>query len=244
MQSILYKYLQTININQNNQINKDVKNLIDNQEVKRLKSFIQISDSNSLSSKDMIITQKRDKVVKFDYKVGKINEISTFRECIKPGIKVLFSVKIDIDKLSLIELKDENAINFRKFILNLDFEEILKYSNEFTNDFITRQKDAVNKIPSDKLNYIITHNNTLPNGILGGGVGYFSKSLLPAVIDNENKLLKVIREDLNKEFRMKDKSKHITDDPMSPRTIKLAKYNKKDYCMGFCFMKVVEENVA
>ena len=53
-------------------------------------SGLRISDSRPLNTKDLILCQKIDKGID-----GKDQMLPTFRECLKPGIKICFDMTID-----------------------------------------------------------------------------------------------------------------------------------------------------
>ena len=168
---------------------------------------ISISDSEPLSSDSMIICKKKDLLYN-----GSINEIKTvLRECVKPGTTIKCKLTIDrsIDGLTLDDVR--NAIrHFYAF-----------YQKTYIPCFINRPA-----------------NFSMPEGndylILGGGAGFFSKT----VLYNLNKY--EVAKNFAKNYFVKKLSKmeHIEKSPIIPYTLNCTHYSNRLMHFGICGIEV------
>lgn len=127
---------------------------INERDYEDIMKYLLISDSKPISVEDFIIVQKIDKNVK-----GRESSISTFRECIKPGTKIKFQMKIkDEFKMNIEDIK--SAIE--KFYNDIDYY--------FLQEFGIEEREGA---------FIY----------LGGGTGFVSKTSTYSVLgDNEESI--------------------------------------------------------
>lgn len=167
---------------------------------------ISISDSEPLSSDSMILCKKKDLLYN-----GSINEINVLRECVRPDTTIRCKLTIDrsIDGLTLDDVR--NAIrHFYAF-----------YQKTYIPCFINRPA-----------------NFSMPEGndylILGGGAGFFSKT----VLYNLNKY--EVAKNFAKNYFVKKLSKmeHIEKSPIIPYTLNCTQYSNRLMHFGICGIEV------
>ena len=168
-----------------------------------------ISDSKPLSLDDLVLCQKIDKDPD-----GHEEKINVVRECIKPGTTVEFDMTIDSSLFSSVKggsVYDGKTL--RKFISS--------YANDYYNQ-VTRYFDQGEY-----------ENNAV---FLGGGAGYFSKTVSYRLFD-ENSALDFVKKYLHNTFKTHN---HLKDDQISPRMQKWTMYDGKYYEMGKCRIEIIE----
>jgi CRISPR-associated protein Csm5 len=175
-----------------------------NDAVNNIMRTLSVSDSEPIDILSMTLCKKVDIYVNGESsKNGKV-----VRECIKPGTKVKFKINIDrsMDGITYDAIVD--AINF--------FSE--EYQNKIAAKFELNEK-AVKPDYKGKL-------------LLGGGVGYFSKTEVYTTFDYENALkiaVKIMMKNFKNHYHDKDIEKGI-----SPHTIKYTEYGNKFVPFGLC----------
>ncbi|MDR0979071.1 MAG: type III-A CRISPR-associated RAMP protein Csm5 [Lachnospiraceae bacterium] len=185
-----------------------------------LRSFIQVSDSEPVSRDNVFITSKEDLT---PCKNIKINSLPIYREYIVPLTKFKFTMTNEYDQLSQIGIKS--------------FDDILVAVQKFTNKFIEIQNEFKEMAEREKgYKFKYSAETELPNFMIGGGNGYFTKSLLHAIINDRKKLKDEVIKQLDASVKIHEHRLH--DKIMSPRTIKLAKYNNSYYCVGMCKLSI------
>ena len=175
------------------------KRKINEKDYEDVMKYLLISDSNSIDFEDFIIVQKIDRDIR-----AKENTISTFRECIEPGTKIKFQMKI----------KDE---------LGFDIEDIKRAIENFYNDidyYFLQEFDV--KLREGTYIYI------------GGGSGFVTKTSTYPYLGENKKAKEIVGKILEDKFRkIKHRSLAIRND-VAPQVLKVTKYKNEYYEMGLC----------
>ncbi|MGN1317648.1 MAG: type III-A CRISPR-associated RAMP protein Csm5 [Lachnospirales bacterium] len=193
--SIFYTY------NTKSNVNPDISNDIF--------KGLRISDSKPLKQEDIILCQKID--VSTD---GRKRKLPVFRECIKPGTIIDFTLEID------------------KSIFTLDIDKLILSIKAF---YINQKKCFLSKYPqiaTDKLKGNLIY--------LGGGAGFVSKTAVYSLFKDKQKGLKavsIILDKVDSTNKGKKVGKHLLDPTkygVSPHTRKCTQYNNTLYDFGLC----------
>lgn len=161
-----------------------------------------VSDSRPLCNEDMCVCQK------IDWTMTDENALPTMRECIKPGVKINFTITVDP---YLFQHDDKNI---KKDILDA----INTFFQYYQDVFFNRFSDVPPVGQTQDVLY------------LGGGVGYVSKTATYSVFHDYEEGLQEVRRILNSRF---DKHNHLKD-KISPSALKCTEYNNIDYQFGPC----------
>ena len=193
--------------------------------------FLYVSDSNEVNLDNLFIGKQHD----FSTKGNKLNELPIFMEFIKPETKFNFSISIDKSVIDYFDIK-----NIIKKLKNYALQYI--YSIEELNSLFSENDNDVKYQQSDVDKF---------NSIIGGHNGYLTKNILYSIccelekenntvvgMANKEKIINIIKHHLNTKFK---KHKHLEDNIISPRTLKLTKYNETLFNIGICNIKVEEE---
>ena len=166
---------------------------------------IRISDSRPIDDRSMTLTLKTDSAVN-----GQTHAINLCRECVAPGTRIRFGLTLDQSVL-----KGKWTV-----------ESILKAIEAFA--------DYQNKTYVPCFN--LPQNSVQPTGrnllMLGGGVGFFSKSLVYPYL-GEEKGLRWTANQLSYAFRNHHHERDIALG-VSPRTLKYGRYRQKLHAFGVC----------
>ncbi len=180
---------------------------------------LQISDSAPFGDNSLIVCKKLELT-----KEGKVNGIGNegfrgksspplYRECLRPGLKTHFYITIDTSLAGKQLTMDT---------IRTALSQWMKTQNEYADSFDQWDIDLKGMQQAD-----------IPI-ILGGGVGFQSKSLLMKLKDKRDI---TIHQLLKKQFFKT--YKNSPDDP-APYRMKLAQYNGSFYPMGRCSLTVEE----
>ncbi len=171
--------------------------------VNSLMRGISISDSGSIAFDNMVLCSKKDLSTK-----GNIKTINNVRECIKPGSNIEFKLTLDKSILKTIDL------DFIKSAINTFGE---YYSQEIDSKF----EKPFNAVDENFENAII----------LGGGAGFFSKTIVYPLLGRH--ALGFVSDYMSNNFRQHkhEKDKHIG---ISPHMLKHTEYEGKSYHFGVC----------
>lgn len=193
--------------------------------------FLYVSDSNEVNLNNLFIGKQHD----FSTKGNKLNELPIFMEFIKPETKFNFSISIDKSVIDYFNIK-----NIIKKLKNYALQYI--YSIEELNSLFSENDNNVKYQQSDVDKF---------NSIIGGHNGYLTKNILYSIccelekenntvvgMANKENIINIIKHHLNTKFK---KHKHLEDSIISPRTLKLTKYNETLFNIGICNIKVEEE---
>lgn len=189
----------------------DIK--IDEISRKIMQGFI-VGDSKPLSLDDIVLCEKID--VNVSGKQGK-SKVPMLRECIRPGTELEFDLTID-------PLLFKHAYDINKSAITADdLDDMFKgYSGDYY----------------DSITSIFACCNEDENEIyIGGGSGFFSKTVVYSLFDTENAV------EFTKKYLSKTTPrvhKHEKDTLISPHMQKCTSYNGKMYEMGKCAIQIVE----
>lgn len=213
----------------------------DQNAVNDIMRYVSVSDSKPLRSSDLVFVKKYDKFSKLDNAEHKMdfgrgrtnregNELGLYRECLKPGVHVEFTVDIDdrIDvylaplKLDFTGLQAVMRESFdlysRSFLEHFDLGTSSGPQGETpVSDGRCRYAIALGPMAGSRCRngavgdsgYCRQHqNSTSVNGdsctvYLGGGVDFDSKTVVNALIENEDNRLDAIAEILYSQFPTK-----------------------------------------
>ena len=169
-----------------------------------------VSDSEYISDEDMCICQKID--IALD---GSKNKISSYRECIKPGVSIKFSITVDS---RYCDYTKENILAAVKTFYN-------HYWHKVSNIFAENWKNCF------KNGEVINISKKAYTCFLGGGAGFESKTIIYSsfnkerAVDFTSHILSVLFPDI-------DHNKEV-----SPSVMKCTCYNKEIYQFGACIFK-------
>lgn len=174
-------------------------------------SQVVVSDSSPLSIDDIILCQKID--VSVD---GTKKQINVLRECIKPGTRIEFQLKIG-EKAGITSQTIIDAIE--------DMKEIVY------EQYLSRFK--IDNIPVG------------PVAWLGGGTGYATKTVIYSLFENENGYRVVDNIMKGTLGRIYDTHKHYRDSGLkvSPHKVKATKYKGQICQMGMVQVEIEETNI-
>lgn len=172
---------------------------------------IRISDSQVIDRADLTLSTKVDVFVN-----GSTNYVNVCRECIRPGIQIHFTLTLDHSILDHASLDGQSPITIdtiRTAIVNF-------------SEYYSRQYVSLFQKPIDSVD--MSYQNAL---ILGGGAGFFSKSL--AYPYWKDHALKYVSQYMMDTF---PKHGHNLDweNQVSPHMMKYARYQGKLYPVGVC----------
>lgn len=164
---------------------------------------LQISDSLPVPDSQMMLSKKLD--VNQD---GEAHTITCVRECIRPEVEL--HLKLTLDQ-SVYKGK-------------VTGKSLLRTINHFADDYYDRYVQRFRE-PTDSA--YEAYRNCL---ILGGGAGFFSKTLAYPYWGEEEALQRV-SDRLDRSF---PKHHHKSDQEISPRMLKYAQYRGELYPYGVC----------
>jgi CRISPR-associated protein Csm5 len=201
-------------------------------------SALSISDSHPLALTDLTICQKIDALPN-----GIIWGLPTFRECIKPGVKIVFDVTIDTSKLKDKKFFDtvaaadvfDLAMYRRKDGTEYKARRISQAITTYNHLYWSLYRQVYENELSKNVESISIKN---PGIFIGAGTGMLTKTMLLSLLGEENELADHLSSFLDKKFK---KHYHSTDREyhgVSPRVLKLTKYGGKYYEMGRCVMAI------
>ena len=163
---------------------------------------IRVSDSEPIPDKNMCLTTKVDESVN-----GSWHKINLFRESIKPGVEIRCTLTLDQSIL-------------RDRITPKDIEQAIAVFSGHYEDTVLRRYKKTNNVMNSK---------TI---LLGGGVGFQSKTILGVAYPKE--ALTLTAKILNKSFYKHDHLIRDREDGISPRALKQTIYNGAFYPYGVC----------
>ena len=195
--------------------------------VNDLFKFLQVSDAVADNPLQMGIVQKVDMGIRAAETGEKPKTMPVCRECILSGNTLHFTVSIDDAALKQIGVGDA--------------EDILEALKDFTGLQYDLQADI---FANGAANELVQLGES--NFVLGGGTGYFSKTILYALAVSQAKSFKEGREagvNIVRAF-MKEKfsrGHHERDNKLAPHTLKLTRCQNKTMLMGLCKVEVEQE---
>ena len=183
------------------------------QQTKSVLKGLMVSDAMPLEPIDSIIVQKLDVVITQDG-LGE-NSISLYRECLPVNSK--FRCQISMDKNMLARLG----------IGSID--EIIGYARNYTKSGLK----ALNNVFNGRYTPLFKEAEDA-DFLLGGGTGFFAKTLWLAMFDDTKLVADMVK------YLLFYKHKHVQKDKIiSPRTLKIADNDGDKRIMGQCKLKEV-----
>lgn len=164
---------------------------------------ISISDSESVDFKHMTICNKVDIRTS-----GTTNKPSVLRECIRPGTKIKFKLTID-KSLHGLSIEDVRGA----------IEKFLKFYNAEYLPHFRLPNNAVSVTAPDNI-------------ILGGGSGFFSKTVVYNIYAHDD-ALDYVSELMEEQFKGHYHESDY-DDGISPHTLKYTQYGNSLIPFGMC----------
>lgn len=223
--------------------NDIVGSISSNFNIKNIFDKISVSDTNDIDIDNLCICKRYD--ISTHLEIG--HELPIYMELLKPCLKFNF----------LLTLHSSFSINdlskyFNNFYNNINDNTL--YSNYLS--IINVFKDKAEKNP----HYLyLNYDNTIPNIFIGGANGFLTKSIIYSIrkmkndnneIISKNQIIDYVKKYFDRKFTKIDKESkkriaqhnHIKiDEKISPRTLRLVKYNGLYIALGMCNIKVEEE---
>lgn len=171
---------------------------------------IQISDSTPISDKDMVLADKWD-----CQPDGTLKKVPVCRESIRPGTRLCFKLTLDQSIL-------KGAVTRKRLLQAVNL-----FDDYYWNTYLCRFEELAHDEAE------VAYKNCL---FLGGGAGFFSKSLVYPYL-GEERGLKITAEMMQFFF----KSHHHDRDEslkVSPHTLKYTRYQGQFYPMGMCGVEI------
>lgn len=175
---------------------------------------LMLSDSRPVSPDTLTLCQKLDVFLQYE------RTLPILRESLKPGTRLTFDVTIDTKLLSF-SVKD---------ILGAGADAFRLYDDRFRQAFLDYLPKGIN--PESEM-YLY----------LGGGTGFWHKTVLNALYENPEQGVKNTAKLLDTQF---PKAKHIMfteREHLSPKTIKAAEYQGNLFEMGLCVLRFEEKQI-
>jgi CRISPR-associated protein Csm5 len=178
--------------------------------VNSLMRGISVSDSQPIRDIDaMILCVKNDLSI-----TGNIKPLNVVRECLRPGVKVSFDLCLDSSILKKIDIDYIQSA-------------IRDFGAYYAENFDSKFKKPVGAV-AEKFQ------DTL---ILGGGAGFFSKTIVYALL-GQTRGLKFVSDYMQNQFRQ---HKHEMDleTGISPHRLKHTAYRRQSYHYGVCGVEIL-----
>lgn len=148
------------------------------------------------------------------------HEVSLFRETLKAGSTLGFTLGLDDDASAMGHF---GIHNFK------DFVDVLR---EFVNFQYEILKKPFESYAKDELQDIKNAGNA--DLVLGGGAGYISKTLVYALAPSKEDAVYVVRKLMENMFK---RGHHGWDTEISPHALKMAEVDGVNYLMGLCYLE-------
>lgn len=148
------------------------------------------------------------------------HEVSLFRETLKAGSTLEFTLGLDDDASAMGHF---GIHNFK------DFVDVLREFVKFQYEILKKPFEPYAK---DELQNIKNARNA--NLVLGGGAGYISKTLVYALAPSKEDAVYVVRKLMENMFK---RGHHGKDTEISPHALKMAEVDGVNYLMGLCYLE-------
>lgn len=173
---------------------------------------LSVSDSEAFAKKELCLVKKED----YTFGNDSPHYLPIYRECLKPGSQTKVSLTFDryksVPKFGLEEPVD-----------------ILEVLDTFKQLLIGER--GILRVFEDLDTYLPQCDDTAGLLFLGGGAGYQAKTFIAALFPDEEERLYLMQELMEVLFPRK---RHLDDNGISPRTLKLADYGQQTLMMGLC----------
>lgn len=172
---------------------------------------VQVADSGPISDKCMVLADKFDVNT-----LGVFSKPPLCRECVAPGTSIRLRLTLDQSVLKgrITQESLQNAIR--------------QYDACYQQTYCSKFTPPVGSVSLPQQPYLI----------LGGGAGFFSKSLAYPYLGEQEALRWTVDQlSLSKELQ-KHQHKNDIDVGISPRTMKYARFKGKFYPYGYCGVRI------
>ena len=191
-------------------LKRDRNGSIVNDPVNSILRGLSVSDSAPISDEDLILVGKVDVNEKGEYK-----KLPLCRECVRPGVELRFRLTLDHSALP-------DAFTA---------ERIMRMINDF--DAYYRKTCLARFVPPPNT-HAVSYQDAL---ILGGGAGFFAKSLAyPYLGTGEG--MRYTESIMLEQFRKHGHDKDISTHGISPHTMKYGQYEGELYPYGICGVRL------
>jgi CRISPR-associated protein Csm5 len=179
-----------------------------------------VSDSKSIDTKKLILIQKKDFIVNPEKELA-ISTLPIFRESLKPGTEIEFTISFDDTFLKLTN-------TFKDFSIQTILESL-----DIMSEFYSK-----NIIHNAGLHPDIITNQSLGGNLnLGAGTGYLIKTLPYLLAPNINEALHPVRCYMESKFK---KAEHMQKDQIiSPRAFKIGYFEGNPLELGWSRLEVI-----
>lgn len=169
---------------------------------------IKIGDSSPAGLDRLFLSQKKD----YNLHIKKTGRISVFREFLVPETEM--EILLSVDKFFTTRIGLENLQGLH---------ERIKAVNEYYFSMLSNYKNkSINNLNELNKKQILL--------CLGGGTGFYYKSLVYFLAPKRDAGINAVKQILQNKFR---KHNHQNDNEFSPRAIKLVEYKGQDYFPGW-----------
>lgn len=190
-------------------LKKDRKGSIANDPVNCILRGLSVSDSEPIPDTEIILVGKIDANERGEYK-----KLPLCRECVRPGAALKFRLTVDHSVLP-----------------EYSAETLLQMINEFDAFY---QRTYLSRFISPRGAASVSYQNAL---ILGGGAGYFSKTLTYPYLGVQEGM-RYTEWIMTEQFRRHGHDKDISKHGVSPHTMKYGMYRGKLYPYGVCEVSI------
>lgn len=171
---------------------------------------IRISDSPPIDFQHLTLVGKYDRLPD-----GTVNKLSIYRECVAPGCEIEISMILEIPMLKAASIDGEIIEKALHSFADSHYENFEQYFKELNDDEDISTMAGV-------------------DFILGGGVGYPSKTIIYNLYEREKALAIVSNYMMSSFQRNHNHHKDFSEYKVSPHTLKTAIYKGKYHQMGRC----------
>jgi CRISPR-associated protein Csm5 len=194
-----------------------------------------ISDSKPLPFGSITLQQKKDWGEK-SKRTRQPNPVSLWRECLKPGTRIIFNMTLNTAMTSVMGINDA--------------EDLIKILSDYSNNILYElyEEKLIQYMPQNYETF--GRNKNRPVLLVGGGVGFHAKSIILALAPSDTSARKETARLLDQLFTKPNRKLRIKvpmhnhqgqDHIVSPRTVKLSDVEENVAQMGQCRFKVVRE---
>ena len=191
-------------------LKKDKFGNVANDPVNSILRGLSISDSEPIPDENLILVGKNDVDEKGEYK-----KLPLCRECIRPGTELRFKMTMDHSALPKV------------FTAETLVQMIRDFDAFYQKTYLSRFKPPAGASP-------VSYQNSL---ILGGGSGFFSKSLAYPYLGTPEGM-RYAEKRMSEQFRRHGHDKDISKHGISPHMMKYGRYQGQLYPYGVCEVSI------
>lgn len=233
-------------VNYRNKYNEGyiVDNISNHFNIKNIFKNIAVSDTNDINIESLCICKRYD--ISTHIEVG--HELPIYMELLKPCLKFNF----------LLTLYSSFSINDLSKYFN-NFYDYNMNNNTLYSNYLSIINVFRDKAVKNPHNLYLNYDNMIPNIFIGGVNGFLTKSVIYSIrkmkndnneIISKSQIIDYVKKYLDRKFVKIDREskKRIPqhnhtkiDEKISPRTLRLVKYQNSYIALGMCNIKVEEE---